>query len=210
MRNTDGFDTVRSARGLDLKEGVAVAVVPLLARRVVRQGEILGGKYTLERHVGAGSMGHVFAGMHTELELPVAVKILTFDPETQPEAEARFRREMRAIARLRSEHAVRVFDVGRTEQGAPYLVMARVFSRRETDNRTGECVDRRTARPNRFELAASSRTWRWRQKRAFRCETFCSLTETTDAIRTPCDEAPQAACWHGVCGNQTARSRVRG
>jgi serine/threonine-protein kinase len=95
----------------------------LASRSLVRKGEVLGGKYLLERRIGAGSMGLVFAARHVELELPVAIKVLVIDPETQDEAEARFRREVRAVARLRSEHAVRVFDVGRTGSGAPYLVM---------------------------------------------------------------------------------------
>lgn len=37
----------------------------------------------------------------------------------------RFMREARVATRLKSEHVVRVHDVGTTERGAPYLVMER-------------------------------------------------------------------------------------
>jgi serine/threonine-protein kinase len=100
----------------------AAHAIPFPTRRAAREGDVLGGKYVLARHIGAGSMGSVFAAVHRDLQMPVAVKVLTFDRDSD-EAEARFQREVRAVARLRSEHAVRVMDIGRTESGSPYMVM---------------------------------------------------------------------------------------
>jgi serine/threonine-protein kinase len=68
-------------------------------------------------------MGFVVAAWHLELDQPVALKLLNPDIFEQGEAAARFRREVRAAARIKSEHVCRVIDVGTSELGAPYMVM---------------------------------------------------------------------------------------
>jgi serine/threonine-protein kinase len=65
-------------------------------------------------------MGVVLAGRHLELGERVAIKFL--HREHAGEAD-RFFREARAAARIRSEHVVRVMDVGRLSSGEPYIVM---------------------------------------------------------------------------------------
>jgi eukaryotic-like serine/threonine-protein kinase len=89
----------------------------------VRVGEILDGKYRVERLLGAGGMGAVVAAMHLELHHMVALKMILPDAMHDEEAVERFERESRAAVRLKSEHAVRVLDVGRMPNGAPYMVM---------------------------------------------------------------------------------------
>jgi serine/threonine-protein kinase len=89
----------------------------------VRQGEVLDGKYRVERLLGCGGMGAVVRARHLQLDVEVAVKIMTLNAMNDPSATARFAREVRAAARLRSEHAARVLDVGKTQHGAPYMVM---------------------------------------------------------------------------------------
>jgi len=68
-------------------------------------------------------MGFVVAAWHLELDQPVALKLLNPDVFEQGEAAMRFRREVRAAARIKSEHVCRVIDVGALEHGAPYMVM---------------------------------------------------------------------------------------
>jgi serine/threonine-protein kinase len=68
-------------------------------------------------------MGFVVAAWHLELDQPVALKLLNADVFEQGEAAARFRREVRAAARIKSEHVCRVIDVGALDGGAPYMVM---------------------------------------------------------------------------------------
>jgi len=68
-------------------------------------------------------MGFVVAAWHLELDQPVALKLLNPDVFEQGEAAMRFRREVRAAARIKSEHVCRVIDVGSLEHGAPYMVM---------------------------------------------------------------------------------------
>ena len=89
----------------------------------VRPGEILAGKYRVERVLGAGGMGVVVAARHIELDSPVALKFLLPSLLSNQEAVARFAREARAAVSIQSEHVARVLDVGTLETGAPYMVM---------------------------------------------------------------------------------------
>ncbi|HVH45027.1 MAG TPA: serine/threonine-protein kinase [Labilithrix sp.] len=87
----------------------------------VLPGETLAGKYRVERILGRGGMGIVVAARHLELDERVAIKFLL--RANDPASLARFLREARAAAKVKSEHVCRVYDVGRLETGEPYLVM---------------------------------------------------------------------------------------
>jgi serine/threonine-protein kinase len=86
-------------------------------------GDILAGKYRIERVLGRGAMGIVVAAHHLELDEKVALKFLHAHALQSAEAVARFEREARAAVKVKSEHVARVADMGRLESGAPYLVM---------------------------------------------------------------------------------------
>lgn len=86
-------------------------------------GEVLDGKYRVERVIGAGGMGVVVAATHLELGQLVAIKFLLSDAAGVPDIAARFIREARAAARIPSEHVARVIDVARLPSGSPYIVM---------------------------------------------------------------------------------------
>src|SRR3954453_18378448 len=89
----------------------------------VREGDILAGKYRVEKVLGVGGMGVVVAATHTELEQRVALKFLLPDAALNPDVVARFQREARAAAKIKSEHVARVSDVGTMDNGLPYIVM---------------------------------------------------------------------------------------
>jgi serine/threonine-protein kinase len=89
----------------------------------VREGELLAGKYRVERVLGEGGMGIVVAAHHETLDHKVAIKFLREEALGNQEAVARFLREARAAAKLKSEHAAKVLDVGTLASGAPYMVM---------------------------------------------------------------------------------------
>src|ERR1700733_1118638 len=89
----------------------------------IREGDILAGKYRVERVLGVGGMGVVVAASHVQLETKVAIKFLLPEMLSSREAVARFPREARAAVRITSEHVARIFDVGTLENGAPYMVM---------------------------------------------------------------------------------------
>jgi serine/threonine-protein kinase len=89
----------------------------------VREGDLIAGKYRVERVLGMGGMGVVVAAMHAELDQRVAVKVLLPAMAQNPAVVTRFSREARAAAKIKSEHVVRVIDVGNTDAGLPYIVM---------------------------------------------------------------------------------------
>ena len=94
-----------------------------MASEGTNQGEVLGGKYRVERVIGRGGMGVVVAARHLALHQAVAIKLLPDEQAKDAENVARFLREARAVVRLKSEHAIKVTDVGRRKSGAPYFVM---------------------------------------------------------------------------------------
>jgi serine/threonine-protein kinase len=86
-------------------------------------GNVVAGKFRVERVLGKGGMGLIVAATHLQLEKPVALKFFRGDLGVDREAADRFLREARAAAQLRSEHVARVLDVGVTEDEIPYIVM---------------------------------------------------------------------------------------
>src|SRR5271155_5399844 len=89
----------------------------------VREGDVLAGKYLVEKVLGVGGMGVVVAAMHLELEERVALKFLQAAAAKNPMVVARFNREARAAAKIKSQHVARVIDVGTLDSGTPYIVM---------------------------------------------------------------------------------------
>jgi hypothetical protein len=72
--------------------------------------------------LGRGGMGIVYRARQTELKRPVAIKMLIAGALTSPEAAARLRIEVEAMARLRHPNIVQIYGVGQYA-GAPYLVL---------------------------------------------------------------------------------------
>ncbi|HKQ68526.1 MAG TPA: serine/threonine-protein kinase [Polyangiaceae bacterium] len=89
----------------------------------VREGDILAGKYRVERVLGVGGMGVVVAALHLELDQRVALKFLLPEAMENGEIVERFAREARAAVRIQSEHVARVIDVGRLDSNVPFMVM---------------------------------------------------------------------------------------
>jgi len=89
----------------------------------VQPGDVLAGKYRVERVLGVGGMGVVVAAHHLQLDERVALKFLRPQALGSPEWVARFAREARAAVKIKSEHVARVIDVGQLDDGAPYIVM---------------------------------------------------------------------------------------
>jgi serine/threonine-protein kinase len=88
----------------------------------IHKGDILAGRFRVERLLGTGGMGIVVAAFHLQLEQLVALKFLLPEAAKDPEIVERFAREARAAARIESEHVARVLDVGELD-AAPYIVM---------------------------------------------------------------------------------------
>src|SRR6266516_4335189 len=71
---------------------------------VIRIGDVVAGKYQVERLLGKGGMGYVVAARHAQLDQRFAIKILIPELIDSDKAVARFLREARASARIQSEH----------------------------------------------------------------------------------------------------------
>ncbi len=88
-----------------------------------RVGEVLDGKYRLLSLIGSGGMGGVYEAEHLEIGKHVAVKFLHVEYARNPEAVRRFHQEARAAAAAGHAGIVDIYDIGKTPDGAPYLVM---------------------------------------------------------------------------------------
>jgi len=79
-------------------------------------------RFRLVRLLGRGGMGSVWLAQHLGLDIPCAVKFIEGEYAQLPEAQARFGREAKAAASLRSPHVVQILDHG-VWDGTPYMAM---------------------------------------------------------------------------------------
>lgn len=86
-------------------------------------GFVIGGRFRIERMLGRGGMGSVYAALHLQLNQYVALKVLHGEAARDADSVARFNQEAQVVSRLSSPHVVRVFDMGQTPRGEPFLVM---------------------------------------------------------------------------------------
>jgi len=109
-----GIDRVRRSRVLAERR----------AETLLEQARQLG-SYQLEERIGRGGMGEVWRARHRMLARPAAIKLIRGEVlgDDRERVEARFEREARVLAGLRSPNTVSVFDFGRTLDGRLFLVM---------------------------------------------------------------------------------------
>jgi serine/threonine-protein kinase len=86
-------------------------------------GTLVAGKYRIDRLIGRGAMGAVFAADDEALGRRVAVKTMWKEHVRSPDLVQRFLNEARAAARIESEYVARIFDLGQTALGAPFIVL---------------------------------------------------------------------------------------
>ena len=86
-------------------------------------GTVLLGKYRVDEVLGVGGMGRVVRASHLYLQQSFAIKLLLPAMLENPQTVTRFLREAQATSRLKSEHIVRVLDVGTMPDGVPFMVM---------------------------------------------------------------------------------------
>jgi serine/threonine protein kinase len=110
----------------------------------IEAGVVVGGRYQLERLLGEGGMGAVWAATHTVTKKAVALKFLHADRAADATIRQRFLREARAACAVRHPNVVAVHDVFETEDGAPLMVM---------DLLVGETLASKLARDGALPLA---------------------------------------------------------
>src|SRR5260221_4207220 len=109
-------------------------------------GQVLQDAYQVTRLVGQGAMGTVYEATQTRLGKRVAVKVMDRTLATNPEALARFRREIQVTAQLAHPNIIQVSDFGTAPTGEPYLVMEYL---------EGEDLQERIRRVTRLPLASA-------------------------------------------------------
>ena len=128
-------------------ETQAVAWTESMSKQLLeppRHPEMLGrlGRYEVERLIGSGGMGVVFKAFDTELNRPVAIKLLAPYLATSGPARQRFSREARAAAAVVHQHVVPIHNV-ETQCEVPFFVMQYV---------SGESLQARIDREGALEL----------------------------------------------------------
>ncbi|WP_437598467.1 serine/threonine-protein kinase [Sorangium sp. So ce590] len=103
-------------------------------------------KYRLERRLGGGGMGDLWLGFDIKLRRRVVIKFIRSFAATEPELVARFEREARASARVRSPYVIETYDYG-VDRGCAFIVMEYL---------EGEDLNRRLEREPKLPLAQAA------------------------------------------------------
>jgi len=100
---------------------VGVQTIGTLRREAFAAKQL--GQYLLKQRLGGGGMGEVYLAEHRMMKRPCAVKIIRPEKAGDPQALARFEREVRATATLSHWNSIDIYDYGRTGDGTFYYVM---------------------------------------------------------------------------------------
>jgi serine/threonine-protein kinase len=111
-------------------------------------GTLIGGRYRLERLLGRGGMGEVWAAQHTVTRRAVALKFLNVDQGVVPQMRRRFMREARAATAVNHPNVIQVHDVFELEDETPVMVM---------DLLTGEALGDKLAREGKLSVETAAR-----------------------------------------------------
>src|SRR5213083_664348 len=94
-------------------EGTPALAGPAPVEGPLSAGEVLAGRYEIDRALGAGGMGVVYAARDLELDEIVALKVLRAPAGSEDAAALdRFRHELRIARRISHPHVVRTHDIG--------------------------------------------------------------------------------------------------
>src|SRR5688500_2085480 len=88
---------------------------------VIQVGQVLD-KYELLERVGQGGMAVVYRGVDRSLKRVVAIKVLHKHLSDYQEARDRFEREAQAVAKLRHENILEIFDYAAKPDSEAYIV----------------------------------------------------------------------------------------
>jgi serine/threonine-protein kinase len=88
----------------------------------LNSGDLIQSRYRLQRLLGSGASGSVWAARNELIDRDVALKIMRPDVAEDAVALQRFFNEAKASGRVRSPSIVEILDLGQAEDGSPFLV----------------------------------------------------------------------------------------
>lgn len=88
-----------------------------------QSGQVIAGKYVLERVIGEGAFATVWLATHTPTTRKVAIKILAHAPAKKPSVVARFLKEAKFLSQPLHPTVIKIEDLGQTSEGLPFQVM---------------------------------------------------------------------------------------
>lgn len=101
-----------------------MAIPSDIVRQQIHPGDVIGGRYKVERFVGAGAYGAIFSAIDVDSMERVAIKALPpADQGVNKTAIGRFEREMQVISRLRHPNIITLYDFGQMPSGIIYMVI---------------------------------------------------------------------------------------
>jgi serine/threonine-protein kinase len=124
----------------------------------VQPGDLIQSRYRLNRLLGSGASGSVWAAKNELVDRDVALKIMRPDVAEDAVALQRFFNEAKASGRVRSGSIVEILDLGQAEDGSPFLVFELL---------EGEGLDQRLAREGCLPAD-------------FACEVFIAVAKALD------------------------------
>jgi serine/threonine-protein kinase len=93
---------------------------------LLQPGTVLGTHTIIRGVLGEGGTAVVYDAFHTELQKPVAVKMLHVHGRLAREARARLIREARICESVRDPRVPKVYFIDELEDGTPYMVMEKI------------------------------------------------------------------------------------
>ncbi len=124
----------------------------------VKVGEILEGRYRIERLIASGGQANVYRGTHLVLDRPVAIKHLraSSSPDVHARMTKRFEQEARLISSLRDPHTITLYDFGSMLDGSLFMIFEYIdgMSLKELLEKEGKLAPHRVAKILRQTLSS--------------------------------------------------------
>ncbi len=105
---------------------LASAKPPPPVPRAELVGGVIGDKYAVKGILGEGGMGVVYDAEHMAMGRVVAIKVLHPENAQKREAVTRLQHEAKVTGNLGHPNICEIYDMGRLEDGSPYVVMERL------------------------------------------------------------------------------------